>query len=269
MLGIVMGGGALAGYQALLLAGPVARQIGKHEHFKPMAFGGAFAAGLVAIVVVAVIASWSAQAQGGAFAWSDAALAAPVPQWLDLFLLGAAAALTRIGLPPDWAVTLWSATLVALMLATLEAGLRALKLMISDFQQAFARPALSRARPAQIAAGAVLALLWINAQGSFDTETWQAFGILNHAFALSCLGLLAVALRRGHRLSAPVMYPLSFLLALLIWSGGYAIWRWAGAGRWLPLIVAVVGLLLCFWALFATGRAAYALHRRAKPPPAA
>jgi carbon starvation protein len=268
MLNLVVGGGAFAGYQALLLAGPVARQIADARHVKPVAFGGALAVGFFAIMVVIVIAYWSAQAQGGTFAWTESALQAPIPQWLDLFLLGAAAALTRIGLPPEWAVTLWSMTLVALMLATLEAGLRALKLMTADFQQAFALRVLRGARPVRVAATAVLVVLWIMAQRPLDTDTWMAFGTLNHWLALACLALLAVALRRGGRSSAPVMYPLSALLALQLWSGAYAIWRWAGAGKWLPLAVSLAGLLLAGLTLFAAAKAAYAPHRAKRPPAA-
>lgn len=268
MLNLIVGGGALAGYHAFLLAGPVARQIRHPSQLTPLAFGGALAAGLVAVMVVIVIASYSAQAAGGAFAWTASALQAPMPQWLDLFLLGAAAALTRIGLPPEWAVMLWSVALVALMLATLEAGLRALKLMVADFQQAFSLPLLRRTPPAHAAAALVFVVLWFTAQRTLDTDTWISFGILNQWLALACLGLLAATLRRVHRSAAPVMYPLSALLALLLWSEGYAIWIWAGAGRWTPLAVSLAGLLLGGWALFAAGRAAF-LPQAAKPPPAA
>jgi carbon starvation protein CstA len=264
---VVVGGGALAGYQALLLAGPVARQIGSHSQLKPLAFGGALAAGIVAVMVIAVIGSWSAHAQGGAFAWTETALTVPMPQWLDLFLIGAAAGLARIGVPPEWSLTLWSMALVALMLATLEAVLRSLRLMVADFQQAFASLPLSRPRPGRVTAAAVLVVLWANAQGPLDTETWIAFGLVNGALALACLALLAVVLRRNHRSTAPVMYPLSALLALWLWSGAYAIWSWAGTGQWLPLAVSLTGLALAGWAGFGAGRAALALHR-AKPPPA-
>jgi len=194
---------------------------------------------LIAATAFADARSWDAHFR----AW-DAAL--DLPRAAALYLDGVARCAAALGLAPAWARAFGAVVLVGLTTATLEAGVRVLKNLLTELVRSHAPKTNARvvAEPAllHIATWTCLLLALADGRGLAGLGAWQLFGNANLLLAGLGLLLLGLALRAGRR--APWL-PFALALAVLTlatWAKVAAIVAWSDQDSWLH--VAAGALLL-------------------------
>ena len=149
------------------------------------------------------------------------------------------------GIGEGFARNFAAVTVLGLLVATLEAGLRIVKQSLVELGQYYGITALARAPAGTgLTVGAVLlAALWLaHSAGHGASAWWPLLGLGNQVFA--CLGLLlfAFALRQRRRPQALVLTPLLGLVAITLWAGWELLilgWRNGEGG----VFVAALGLM--------------------------
>lgn len=242
---ITLTSGAIAGFHLLIANGITARQMADQTNLRRIGYGGALVDGLFALsAVIVVSAGFKDLAQWQAFyaSWNDLSDLRQLPA---LYIGGAVTFAGSLGIGEGFARNFAAVTVLGLLVATLEAGLRIVKQSLVELGQCYGITALARAPAGTgLTVGAVLlAALWLaHSAGNGASAWWPLFGLGNQVFA--CLGLLlfVFALRQGRRPQALVLAPLLGLVAITLWAGWELLilgWRDGEGG----VFVATLGLM--------------------------
>ncbi len=262
---VTLTSGAVAGFHLLITNGISARQLKREDDARYIGYGGALALGLLALSAIIIGGTGFASAQE----WSQHY--AVWEGWRDLrkvftlYINGFARLASSIGLDPAFARTLAAVTLTGLLLATLEAGLRVQKQLLTGLAERFPSLLPGNEKPQLVLVAllsAALALHDIHGNGAL--AWWPLFGVADQLLAVLGLSLLALALRRHGRPVAWVAAPLLFMLVVAHWALAVLAAQWWATDNW-PLLGLGVLLLAIELALVLPVLSAL---KTISPPPA-
>jgi len=263
---VTLTSGAVAGFHLLIANGISARQLNQETDARYIGYGGALALGLLALSAIIIGGTGFANAQewGQHYAaWeSFGDLHAVLARYID----GFARLASGLGLDQAFARTLAALVILGLLVATLEAGLRVQKQILTGLAER--HPSLLPAKEKTligIAVGLSALLALIDGHGRGGLALWPLFGVADQILAVLGFVLLALTLRQLERPLAVVVLPLIILLALTNWALVDQITRWWSGDDWILL---VLGIILIFMELGVAFLTFNALKSPAPPPPA-
>ncbi|MBI3571453.1 MAG: carbon starvation protein A [Gammaproteobacteria bacterium] len=239
---VTLTSGAVAGFHLLIANGITARQLKHETDARYIGYGGALALGLLALSAIIIGGTGFA----GTPEWNQ--YYASWEEFRDLrrifeqYINGFARMAAGIGLDQAFARTLAAVVMLGLLVATLEAGLRVQKQLLSGLTERF--PSLLPGNEKnQIAIVVVLSavLALHDGHGLGGLSWWPLFGVADQILAVLGFSLLALALRRSGRPVIWVLAPLIFMAVVVHWAFATLAAQWWSANQWLLLSL---GLLL-------------------------
>lgn len=231
---ITLTSGAVAGFHLLIANGITARQLKNETDARYIGYGGALALGLLALSAIIIGATSFADTQD----WSQHYAAwegfRHLHKALALYINGFAQMAAGIGLDQDFARTLAAVVILGLLVATLEAGLRVQKHLLTGMAERF--PSLLPGNEKNqiitvVILSAVLALH--DGHGLGGLAWWPLFGAADQILAVLGFSLLALALRQSGRPVVWVLAPLIFMAVIAHWALATLAMQWWVAGEWL------------------------------------
>jgi len=131
--------------------------------------------------------------------------------------------------------------IIGLLVATLEAGLRAQKQLLSGLTERCPTFVPGNEKALIATAVGLSALLALHdGHGRGGLMLWPLFGVTDQFLAILGFALLAVALRRLERPVAAVIVPLVFLLVTANWGLGVLMIQWWSDNRWILLLLGIL-----------------------------
>jgi carbon starvation protein len=261
---VTLTSGAVAGFHLLIANGISARQIKRETDARYVGYGGALALGLLALSAVIIGSTGFADAQEWSRHLGSWRESRDLHQVLALYINGFARLAGGIGLDPAFARTLGAVVVTGLLVATLEAGLRVQKQLLTGLTERM--PSVLPANEKSLIAivvvlSAVLALH--QARGLGGLAWWPLFGVADQLLAVLGFSLLALALRRHGRPVVWVVAPLLFMAVVAHWAFAALAAQWWSTENWLLL---GLGVLLLTIELALALLALNALKTSAPPP---
>jgi carbon starvation protein len=260
---VTLTSGAVAGFHLLIANGISARQLGRETDARYIGYGGALALGLLALSAIIIGGTGFADAQE----WSRHYAAWQSPQdlhtVLERYVEGFARLTSGLGLDQAFARALAALVVLGLLVATLEAGLRVQKQILTGLSERY--PALFPAKEKVLigmAAGLSALLALADGHGRGGLSLWPVFGVADQILAVLGFVLLALALRQRQRPLAAVVLPLIFLLAVANWALAEQMTRWWTGDDWIPLALGTILIIMELRAALLT------LNALKTPPPA-
>lgn len=253
---VTLTSGALAGFHLLIANGVSAKQLRRESRARLVGYGGALADGILALSAILVAATAFADAPAWRAHYGSWDTALDLSRALGLYLDGFARFAAALGLAPTSARTFGAVVLVGLCTATLEAGVRILKNLLSELSHTAgdaADPTRERVL-LHLAAWSSLLLALGDGRGLAGIEWWPLFGSANLLLAGLGLLLLGLALRAAQRPVLLVLMPAGFALVLASWAIVAQIIEWTAQDRWPWVAVAVLLLAIELAVLIEAGR---------------
>src|SRR3989344_5930079 len=178
-----------------------------------------------------------------ALPWLFVTLTSGAVAGLHLLVANAVTARHAAGLGLDlaFARSLMAVVILGLLVATLEAGLRAQKQLLAGLSERY--PAFVPGNEKALIATAVglSALLSLHdGHGRGGLTLWPLLGVADQFLALLGFALLTVALRSLERPVSAVLLPLVFLLVTANWGLGALMTQWWSDNRWLLLLLGIL-----------------------------
>lgn len=240
---ITLTSGAVAGVHLLIANGITARQMKRETDARYIGYGGALALGLLALSAIIIGSTGFADTPEWTRHYASWEGIRDLRKAFELYINGFARLADGIGLNPSLARTLASVVMIGLLVATLEAGLRVQKHLLTGVTERF--PSLSFLpgnERTQIACvvilSAVLALHQPHGLGGLTW--WPLFGLADLMLAVLGFSLLAVALRQSGRPTIWVVGPLIFITIAAHWAMATLATQWWSSNDWLLLILGMV-----------------------------
>ncbi len=231
---VTLTSGAVAGFHLLIANGVTARQLKRETDARYIGYGGALALGLLALSAIII----GGTSFAGTPEWSRHYAAweslRDLHKVLELYINGFARMAAGIGLDQAFARTLATVVMLGLLVATLEAGLRVQKQLLTGLTERF--PSLLPGNEKnQIATVVVLSAMLAlhDGHGLGGLSWWPLFGVADQLLAVLGFALLALALRRSGRPVIWVVVPLIFMVAVAHWAFVTLAVQWWSAGQWL------------------------------------
>ena len=245
LLFLVITGGAVSGVYALIMTGPVVRQIKQQKDVPMLGYGSMLTVGVLGVVVLLVLcAGFTTQEEWLSVygVWPDQA---SLYVWLDIAIVKMARFVAVIGIPYSWAVAAVAAVFAGLTLVMLEYALRALAYAVEEFVEDFElKPLFSPHYRERLAVGFVaIAALWLF-QADLELKHWLVFGVANQLFAGIFLLVLALILLRIARNTLFSLVPAVFSLVFALWGLIWLLIDWWQKQEWLLFLLACfIGVL--------------------------
>lgn len=261
---VTLTSGAVAGFHLLVANGITARQLKREGDARYVGYGGALALGLLALSAVIIGSTGFADAQEWSRHYGSWRSSFDLHQVLALYANGFARLASGIGLDQDFARTLAAVVVLGLLVATLEAGLRVQKHLLTGIAERAPAP-LPANEKSQIALVVVLsaALALHQARGLGGLAWWPLFGVADQLLAVLGFALLALVLRQHGRPVVWVAAPLLFMAVVAHWGFAALAAQWWSAENWLLL---GLGVLLLAIEVVLVGLSLNALKSSAPPP---
>ncbi|MGA9031338.1 MAG: carbon starvation CstA family protein [Sulfuricaulis sp.] len=238
---VTLTSGAVAGFHLLVANAVTVRQMKREADARYIGYGGALALGLLALSAIIIgstglpnVQDWNQRYTS----WETFMDLHAVP---ELYINGFARHAAGLGLDMEFARSLMAVVVIGLLVATLEAGLRAQKQLLSGLTERY--PAFIPGNEKALIATAVglSALLALHdGHGRGGLALWPLFGVTDQFLAILGFALLAVALRHLERPVAAVIVPLVFLLVAANWGLGVLMMQWWSDNRWILLLLAIL-----------------------------
>ena len=242
LLFLIVTGGAISGVGALILTGPIVRQIARQQDAPVVSYGSVMMEGVLAVVVLgALCAGFTTQDQWLSLygVWPEHAA---LRVWLDLAIIKMGLFVAATGIPYALAVAVVAAVFAALALAMLENVLRALSYsvqeLVDDFDLKYLNGPHVRERIAIILVA--LVTLWLS-QVTLGLKHWIMFGVINQLFAGAFLLVIGLILMRLSRNTLFVLIPAFFVLTCALWGFGWLMHGLWNTEEW-PLIMLSCGV---------------------------
>lgn len=261
---VTLTSGAVAGFHLLVANGITARQIKRETDARYVGYGGALALGLLALSAVIIGSTGFADTSEWNRHYASWEGFRELHKVFELYINGFARLAGGIGLDPAFARTLGAVVVTGLLVATLEAGLRVQKQLLTGMTERMPSilPVNEKSQIAFVVVlSAVLALH--QARGLGGLAWWPLFGVADQLLAVLGFSLLALALRRHGRPVAWVVAPLLFMAVVAHWAFAALAAQWWSAENWLLL---GLGALLLAIELALVGLALSTLKSSAPPP---
>ncbi len=262
LLFLVITGGALAGFQALITTGPTVRQIAQPSDATVVAYGAVILDGLFAVVALLAVTAGVATTEDWRIAYPGWPETTGLNVQLDLVITRLAGFVAALGIPPAWAVGLVAAVCAGLALTMLENVLRALGFAIGEFVEDFEISTFGVAHFRERSAAIITALMviWLS-QHPLGLDAWLSLGITSQFFACCVLLLLALAMLRLGRAFAFFIAPFVLITPLMLWGTIWSLLQWWERGLWqcfglagLAIILGTITMSICVLNLLKTYR---------------
>lgn len=248
LLFLVVTGGALAGFQALLTTGPTVRQVAQPSDATIVGYGGVVLDGVFAVIALLAVTAGVASVEDWRAAYPGWPINAGLNVQLDLVITRLAGFIAALGIPTGWAAGLVAAICAGLALSMLENVLRALGFAIGEFVEDFEIPTFGVAHFRERSAAVITALMviWLS-QHPLGIDTWLALGITSQFFACCVLLLLTLAMLRLGRPAGFFLAPFVIIAPLMLWGTSWSLLQWWERGAWqwfgLALLTVVLGAI--------------------------
>jgi carbon starvation protein len=249
MLFVTIACGACSGFHGLVCSGTTSKQIAKESHCRSVGYGAMLLEAFVALIALATIAT---------VAPKDAAGQPPG----SVYGAGLARFLALV-IGDDhmrFARTFGTMVFSTFVFDTLDVATRLGRYLLQELTGRASRTAAILATAAT--AGAPLVVLLTTRENAYR-ETWTLFGASNQLLAALTLLVVAVWLVRTGRRAWFVVIPMTFLMAITVWSLGL---QAADADGKTPPANRVVAVLLVALAAFLVVECVRAVRRPAPAP---
>lgn len=238
---ITLTSGAVSGFHLLIANGVTARQINSETDARYIGYGGALALGLVALSAVIIGASGFAGTPEWILHYASWEQLKDLRAVLELYINGFAQLAAGLGLDRTFARTLAVVVILGLLAATLEAGLRIQKHLLTGVTERY--PSFIPGKEKFLigmAAGLSAALALYSGHGRGGLIGWPLFGVADQILAVLGFALLGLALWRMGRPVTVVLVPLIFMLAAANWALAALMMQWWAADDWVLLALGVI-----------------------------
>ena len=225
MLFIIVACGAISGFHAVVSTGTTARQLDHEADARPIAFGGMVMEGVLAMLVLLVVAGglkWGEAPAGVTGRAAELYFATALQEnWIVAFGSGFGNLVSKLGIPYlGYAVAalLGSVMVKSFVLTTLDTGTRLARFLVSDGLGA--RVPLLRGKVA--ASLVILVPAYVLAVTHSYGSIWRLFGSANQLTAAITLLTATALLGRAKRPTLFTLVPAGFMLATslaaLVWE---------------------------------------------------
>ncbi len=240
---ITLTSGAVAGIHLLIANGITARQMKRETDARYIGYGGALALGLLALSAIIIGGTGFAGTPEWTQHYASWEGIRDLRKVFELYIDGFARLADGIGLGSSPARTLAAVVMIGLLVATLEAGLRVQKHLLTGVTEQF--PSLSFLpgnERTQIAGIVILssALALHQPHGLGGLAWWPLYGVADLMLAVLGFSLLALALRQSGRPTIWVVAPLIFMAIVAHWAMMALVSHWWSGRDWLLLILGIV-----------------------------
>ncbi|HEY6235344.1 MAG TPA: carbon starvation CstA family protein, partial [Candidatus Elarobacter sp.] len=241
---LIVGPGALAGWQLLIIHGVTAREMRHETDARYVGYGTALVQGIVALSALLIAASVFPNAE----AWSKQYPAAPsaldFPRLAVAYIDGFAHYAAALRLDPSLARHLAATVIAGLTLAVLEAAVRTLKHLLGEL--APPPTASTRVREGRlwivVLAGGTLALY--DGRGLGGIAAWPLLALVSLWLAAAGFAMIALALRAQARPALLVGTLGAAVAGIAAWTSVAQLWMWWSVNAWTAFIAGLLVLLL-------------------------
>lgn len=244
---ITLTSGAVAGFHLLIANGITARQLQRETDARYIGYGGALGLGLLALSAIIIGGTGFASTQEWNQHFASWDVFRELHKVLGLYINGFARLANGIGLGAEFSRTLAAVVMLGLLVATLEAGLRVQKQLLTGVAERFSSilPGNERSQIATVVLlSAVLTLH--DGDGLGGLAWWPLFGVADQLLAVLGFSLLALALQQHGRPVVWVAAPLIFMAVVVHWAVVVLAMQWWAAGEWLLLSFSTLLLAIEF-----------------------
>jgi carbon starvation protein len=238
---VTLTSGAVAGFHLLVANAVTARQMKRETDARYIGYGGALALGLLALSAIIIGSTGLPNVQEWNQRYASWETFMELHAVLELYVNGFARRAAGLGLDLAFARSLMAVVILGLLVATLEAGLRAQKQLLVGLTERY--PAIIPGNEKTLIATAVglSALLSLHdGHGRGGLTLWPVYGVADQFLAILGFALLAVALRRLGRPVSAVLLPLVFLLVTANWGLGALMTQWWSNNHWILLLLGIL-----------------------------
>jgi len=238
---VTLTSGAVAGFHLLVANAVTVRQMKRETDARYIGYGGALALGLLALSAIIIGSTGLPNVQEWNQRYASWETFMDMHAVLELYVNGFARHAAGLGLDLAFARSLMAVVIIGLLVATLEAGLRAQKQLLAGLTERY--PAFIPGNEKALIATAVglSALLALHdGHGRGGLTLWPVYGVADQFLAILGFALLTVALRRLERPVSAVLLPLVFLLVTANWGLGVLMTQWWSDNHWLLLLLGIL-----------------------------
>jgi carbon starvation protein len=238
---VTLTSGAVAGFHLLVANAVTVHQMKREADARYVGYGGALALGLLALSAIIIGSTGLPNVQDWSQRYTSWETFMNLQAVLELYINGFARHAAGLGLDLEFARSLMAVVVIGLLIATLEAGLRAQKQLLAGLTERY--PVFIPGNEKALIATAVglSALLALHdGHGRGGLTLWPLFGVTDQLLAILGFALLAVALRRLQRPVSAVALPLVFLLITANWGLGMLITQWWSDNHWILILLGIL-----------------------------
>ena len=238
---VTLTSGAVAGFHLLVANAVTVRQMKRETDARYIGYGGALAQGLLALSAIIIGSTGLPNVQEWSQRYTSWETFMDLQAVLDLYINGFARHAAGLGLDLEFARSLMAVVVIGLLVATLEAGLRAQKQLLAGLTERYPTFVPGNEKALIATAVGLSALLALHdGHGRGGLTLWPLFGVTDQFLAILGFALLAVALRRLERPVSAVLVPLVFLLVTTNWGLGMLMTQWWSDNRWILLLLGIL-----------------------------
>ncbi|WP_101842219.1 carbon starvation protein A [Halobacillus sp. Marseille-P3879] len=262
LLFITIACGAISGFHGLVASGTSSKQLDKETDARFVGYLGAVGEGSLALIaIIAVITFFPSTAE---FSSTYSGFTAANGEGLGVFIQGAGALASGLGIPASVASTIVSVIVVSFAATTLDSSVRLMRYIISELGAEYKVTPLTKTHVATTAAVVSSAALTLipqgpNGFGSGGYLLWPLFGTSNQLLAGISLLLIAIWLKRQGRNYWPAVIPMAFLMFMTLYAMFLQVmtqWApWAGESDWLLFIFGAIIFVFALWIMFTAASA--------------
>ncbi|MFL6621630.1 MAG: carbon starvation CstA family protein [Sulfurifustis sp.] len=242
---LVVGPGALAGWQLLLIHGVTAREMRRETDARYIGYGAALVQGVIALSALLIATTGVESMDEWARQHPSVPAATDFPQLAAAYIDGFGRYAAALRLDPLYARTLAAVVVASLALGVLEAAVRALKHLLAETPLTAPNPRRSGAERARlwtiVVAGGLLAL--DDGRGLGGLAAWPILALLSLWIAAGGFALVTAALRVGGRSAGLFALLGAAAAAVALWGSAAQLWLWFDAGAWAEFAVGALALL--------------------------
>jgi carbon starvation protein len=262
---LMIGSGALAGWQLLIVGGVTGREVRRETDARYVGYNAALIQGAIALSALLLAATAFADRTAGSL-FAVAPTVGDFPRAAAFYIDRYGELVSALGLDAALARRLAATVVAGLSLAVLEAATRALKNLFIDSVPPVAMPNRRDGVRMRlwliVGGGAILALH--DGRGLGGLVVWPLLALAGLWLATTGLTLIALALRRAQRPLMPALALAAVVAVIAVWSTAAQLWSWWLTEAWIEL---AIGLVIAVFALFLLYDAVVALRRAAYAPP--
>ncbi|TFB15077.1 carbon starvation protein A [Filobacillus milosensis] len=254
ILFITVACGAISGFHGLVSSGTTSKQLDNERDVRFVGYLGAIGEGLLALVaIIAVVTFFGSQ---GEFLSTYSSFSAAGSSGLGVFVQGAGALATGIGIPAAVAPTIVAVIIVSFAATTLDSSVRLMRYIISELGVEYNVPSITKKHAATTIAVVSSAALTLipqgpNGFGSGGYLLWPLFGTSNQLLAGISLLLLAIFLKRRGSSMLPALIPMIFLMFMTLYAmfiQVFTSWApWAANHDWLLFSFGAIVFIFALW----------------------